>query len=103
MTKLLTVIVFAASGAGPAMAQDGDDGKEIYQSVCKNCHGPTGKGMASFPKLVGKGEEYLTQRLEAYRAGEKIGPNSALMMPLAEDLSDEDIASIVTYITTELE
>ena len=52
------------------------------------------------PKLVGNDAGYLAGRLEQYRAGEKVGPNSALMMPAASDLSDADIAALAEYITT---
>jgi cytochrome c553 len=50
------------------------------------------------PKLAGAEEDYLVDRLETYRAGEKVGPNSALMIPHAAELSDEDIANIAGYI-----
>lgn len=78
-------------------------GEKIYAGVCKNCHGRTAKGMASFPKLVDQSAEYLVMRLEAYRAGEKVGPNTPLMAPLATNLSDEEIASLALYITTAFE
>ena len=53
-----------------ASVEDGDvaAGEEIYQGVCKNCHGPTAKGMASFPKLAGLAPEHLVARL-AHRTG----------------------------------
>lgn len=82
---------------------DFDTGERIYKTVCANCHGPTAKGMASFPKLVGNSAEHITMRLEAYRAGEKIGPNTPLMAPLATGLTDEEIASLALYITTGFE
>lgn len=78
-------------------------GEMLYQETCKNCHGPKAKGMASFPKLAGREAEYLVERLTAYRAGEKVGPNSALMAPMAADLSDDDIASLALYISETFE
>jgi cytochrome c553 len=56
--------------------------------------------MASFPKLSGQSAEYLSSRLEQYRAGEKVGSNSALMMPVAGKLSDDDIANLAFYIAS---
>ncbi len=88
-----------ALGALQAAAQDQAAGETLYQDVCRNCHGPKAKGMASFPKLVGDDAAYLTMRLEQYRAGEKVGPNTALMMPLAQDLTDAEIADLAAYIT----
>lgn len=78
-------------------------GEELYQDSCKNCHGPKAKGMASFPKLAGHESAYLAERLTTYRAGEKVGPNTALMAPMAADLTDEDIASLALYISETFE
>ena len=99
---LLLAVVASVMGVTQAEAQDSAAGEELYQGVCKNCHGPAGKGMASFPKLVGISAEDLVSRLEAYRAGETVGPNSALMIPVAAKLSDGDIANLAAYITGEL-
>ncbi len=102
-TRLMfAVAVSGMLGCGAASAQDAPAGEALYQDVCRNCHGPAGKGMASFPTLVGHDSEYLVSSLELYRAGETVGPNSPLMWPVAADLSDEDIAALATYITDEL-
>ena len=91
----------AADEASPASAEaDVAAGEEIYQSVCRTCHGPKAQGLASYPRLSDKESDYLVSRLERYRAGERIGPNSPLMIPHAKDLSDTDIADIAAYVTT---
>lgn len=100
---LLPVVAIAMLGSSQSHAQDATVGETIYQSVCKNCHGPTAKGMASFPKLAGNTAEYLSMRLEQYRAKEQVSYNSPLMWPLAAELSDEDIASLAAYISTSFE
>lgn len=96
----LALLCLGSFASAAAHAQDIAAGEEIYQDVCRNCHGPTAKGMASYPRLAGQGADYLTGRLEGYRAGETYGPNSPLMIPHAAELSDEDIANIVAYIGT---
>lgn len=84
----------------PAEIQDASLGKELYKkNGCKNCHGPKAQGMASFPKLSGKSADYIDMRLKQYRSGEKVGPNTPLMRPLAVKLSDEDIGNIAYYIS----
>lgn len=84
-----------------AIAQDADldAAKAAYAGVCATCHGPAGKGMASFPKLSGRDADYLASRLKQYRAGEKVGPNSPLMIPHAVNLSDDDIAGLSAYMS----
>ena len=56
--------------------------------------------MASFPKLAGQSAEDLTDKLQRYRAGEKLGANTGLMAPVAKELSDEDIANISHFIAS---
>ncbi len=97
---LAAAIAASVTGLVPAGAQDVSVGEKLYKKTCKNCHGPTAKGLASFPKLTGNTVEYLVMRLEQYRGGEKIGPNTPLMAPQAKKLSDEDIINLSTYITT---
>lgn len=84
---------------GPVRGADVSAGEAAYAATCANCHGPTGRGMASFPSLAGNSPDYITERLVQYRAGEMVGPNSPLMMPMAADLSDEDIASLAAYVS----
>lgn len=94
------LFVSAALFSAPALSQDIEAGAKIYKKVCRACHGPTGKGLASYPRLAGQEPGYLSDKLERYRAGERFGPNTALMAPHAKKLSDDDIANIVAHITT---
>jgi mono/diheme cytochrome c family protein len=90
-------------GASEASAGDVAAGEERYLVNCVNCHGREGKGMASFPAIQGRDAEYIADRLTTYRAREMVGPNSAIMMSLTGDLSDEDIANLAAYISTTFE
>lgn len=85
--------------AGPARGADIAAGQHRYALNCVNCHGRAGRGMASFPALLGRDAEYIAGRLKRYRAREKVGPNSAIMMSLSGDLSDADIANLAAYIS----
>ncbi|MBX2805368.1 MAG: c-type cytochrome [Hyphomicrobiales bacterium] len=89
--------------AANAQDVDTDAGKTLYLDVCAKCHGPTGKGLASFPKVAGQDADYISSRLEQYRAKEKVGPNSPLMIPNAVNLSDEDIANLSAHIAEDLQ
>ena len=80
------------------VAADAEAGKVRYKKTCINCHGPAGKGAASYPKKSGKEVAYITKKLETYRAGVKIGPNSGLMIMMAKPLTDEEIANISAYL-----
>jgi len=73
-------------------------GEERYKKSCINCHGAAGKGVASYPKVSGNEISYTTSRLETYREGTKIGPNSSLMIMMAKPLTDEEIADLAAYL-----
>ena len=68
-------------------------------AACAACHGANGGGGVG-PALVGQTADYLTGRLNAYRAGEKVGSQSNLMWAQAGGLSDQDIADLVEYVAT---
>ena len=84
----------------PQLASGADKtaGELRYEETCINCHGPAGKGVASFPKVSGKDISYTVAKLEAYRKGEKQGSNSFLMFPMAKPLTDEEILDLATYL-----
>lgn len=101
MRSILQSFLLLVAAALPIRAEVNlADAEKKYKRVCRACHGPTAQGAASFPKLADKSQEHLVMRLEQYRAGEKIGPNTALMAPNAAKLSDEDIAGLAAYIVT---
>jgi len=73
-------------------------GEARYNKTCINCHGPAGKGVASYPKISGQEVSYTKTKLETYRAGKKIGPNSSLMIMMARPLTDEEITDLAVYL-----
>ncbi|MEM8687423.1 MAG: c-type cytochrome [Pseudomonadota bacterium] len=84
----------------PQTALGGDiaAGETRYNETCVACHGPAGKGVASYPKVSGQEISYTVAKLEAYRKGEKQGPNSSLMIMMAKPLTDEEIANLAAYL-----
>ena len=87
----------------PGLTWGGDieAGKTRYAQNCGNCHGPGGMGLASYPKLKGKEISYLIDKLNTYRAGTRIGPNSDLMIMMAQPLSDVEIANLAAYLNAQ--
>lgn len=101
MRTTLSVVLGLAlfSGITTSQAADLAAGEASY-AACISCHGAEGKGMAIFPSIAGQDADYLSQRLQQYRAGETVGANTALMAPMAANLSDDDIANLAAYIST---
>ena len=92
------LFLFLLNFSGYALSGDKEAGEARYKKTCINCHGPAGKGVASYPKISGKEVSYTKSKLETYRDGIKIGPNSALMIMMAKPLTDEEIANLAAYL-----
>jgi cytochrome c553 len=87
----------AATLAGEVAAA-GTDAASLYAHVCAACHGATAEGVGDSPSLAKLSGATIQSRLQAYRAGEKVGPKSAIMAPIAKQLSDEQIAALASYL-----
>ena len=93
----------AAAQSGGSDDIDLASAAQLFKNNCSACHGKKAQGVASYPKLAGQDAAYLAGKLQTYRAGEMVGPNSVLMIQNAKDLSDQDIASLAAYISTTFE
>ena len=76
-----------------------DKGKKLYPA-CAACHGNQGEGGIGLP-LAGQSSADIVSKLNAYKAGETLGEQSALMWGQASGLSDDDIANLAEYISSE--
>jgi len=86
------------------LAAQGDPFASIRSlwSGCAACHGANGEGMAVFPKLAGQSAEYITGRLNTYKARGEVGGMSATMWSQAALLTNEEIKTLGDYIAAEL-
>ena len=91
-------VVLALGLSSSATAGDAVAGDKRYHQSCHACHGPAGKGVSSYPKISGNPVEYTREKLQAYRSGQKIGPNSGLMIMMAKPLTDEEIENLSVYL-----
>lgn len=73
-------------------------GAKVY-GQCVGCHGPQGGGGVG-PKLAGQSADALKEKLHAYKAGKQVGPQTAMMAPMVQGLSDEEIDAVANYIAT---
>ena len=96
---IVSLFIFFCSN--DLLSGDIDAGLARYAQNCGNCHGPAGMGLASYPKIKGKEVSYLVDRLKTYRAGTKVGPNSSLMIMMAQPLSDAEIDNLAAYLNAQ--
>jgi len=74
-------------------------GKQLYDGICKGCHGAQGYGGEKIARLAGQRPVYLSHSLEQYRKGTKLR-SDPIMGSIARRLKDEDIAALAVYIPT---
>lgn len=98
MKKLFLAAAAASLMALGMAAQAGDvnAGQAAY-STCMGCHGADGNGGVG-PKVAGQAASELADKMIKYRAGEQVGPLTAMMAPMAANLSDDDIANLAAYM-----
>ena len=91
----------AAPAQAPAPAAAAPmDAATTFKSTCATCHGPNGQGMAAYPKLAGNTADFVKGKLTDYKAGKQVGPQTAVMAPIAAKLSDSDIDALARYVAT---
>jgi cytochrome c553 len=95
----LSVTVLAEELQGDAEA-----GRKKAQ-VCAACHGPDGNSAnPMWPKLAGQGKRYLISQLKAFKEGAKgprQGANAMAMYPMAAPLSEQDMADLAEYFSSQ--
>ncbi len=84
-----------------------DHGKDIYAQRCANCHGKEGNGVPGvYPPLDGNASVMEPTGINATRAvllggfspSTEGNPRPYSMPPYAQQLSDAEVAAVVTYI-----
>jgi len=85
------------------------EGKKIYQEgvgnvpPCASCHGAEAKGADAFPRLAGQLNDYVIRKLtnwDTERGQNKDKPdNSAIMQPIAHDLTEAQIKAVAAYVS----
>lgn len=91
---MLAIMALFFVSLQPAVAGDAAAGK-TKAATCGACHGVDGKAsLPEQPNLAAQGEKYLIKQLQDYKSGAR---ENAIMMPMATNLSDEDMADIAAY------
>ena len=88
------------------------EGKKIYLEgiaksdvpPCASCHGDNARGHDAFPRLAGQLHDYVHKKLANWdkeRGQDKNNPdNSAIMQPIAHNLTDAQIRAVAAYLST---
>jgi cytochrome c553 len=86
--------------AGKKIFEEGLSKKDV--PPCASCHGPEAKGQGEFPRLAGQLHDYIINKLLNWtkeRGQDRANPDtSAIMEPIAHNLSKSDIESVAAYV-----
>lgn len=81
-------------------------GKYLYQAgnkwsgvpACASCHGPTGAGSATLPRLAGQHAAYLENQLKQFHQRARNNDN-AVMHTVAEKMTALEMAAVAEYLS----
>ena len=65
---------------------------------CGICHGADLKGVASIPGIAGRSPSYLVRQLYDFQQHARSGNAAALMAPVVEKLSHDDMIALAAYV-----
>lgn len=86
----------AAFVAGESLAKNGNWNHGV--PACSQCHGATGLGVgATFPKIAGQSVVYISNQLQAWKAGTRKNDPMGLMHGIALKLSATDVSAVAAY------
>ena len=104
-SSLMVLAILWTAGGRPAHGQKlfagsytQESGEDLYRAICQGCHMPDGKGATgagSYPALAND----VRLRSGLYPIGVVLNGQRA-MPPFGADLSDAQIASVITYVRT---
>jgi len=77
-----------------------ENGRGIYQENCAYCHGKTGKGHGSFPRLVGQYTAYLKKQVDSYLKGDRLHDDETVKDGVLLALQPKDIQDVLAYLTS---
>jgi cytochrome c553 len=83
---------------GEALVKTGGSGTTL---ACATCHGADLKGLADLPSIAGRSPSYVVRQLYDMQQGTRAGAMSALMKPVVEKLTGDDMNAIAAYLATQ--
>jgi cytochrome c553 len=100
----ITIAVLAGvCGALPALAGEGDaahHGKFLADTNCTWCHGPSGQGFSTAPRLAGQKRQYLERQLQDLKTHARDNPFSQqYMWSAAAGLSPSAAHDVALYFS----
>jgi cytochrome c553 len=85
--------------SAPSLAAGSKEAGQAKSATCMACHGMDGNSVnPEWPNLAAQHPSYILRQLGAFKAGER---KNDLMSPMAMILSDEDMADLAAYYSSQ--
>ena len=92
-------LVVALGWGGSALAAGSKEAGQTKAATCSACHGMDGNSVnPEWPNLAGQHASYIIKQVRHFRAGQR---QNVLMSPMAAILSDEDMADLAAYFSSQ--
>lgn len=82
---------------GEALAKTGGSGTTM---PCATCHGPDLRGADPVPGIAGRSPSYLVRQIYDFQQHARTGSAGALMAPVVEKLSHDDMIALAAYVSS---
>src|ERR1700730_12002358 len=96
--KRLLILAATISGvlvAASALPAPSVEAGATKAATCQACHGANGNSTnAEWPSLAGIGADYIAEQLKNFKTGKRASP---VMMPMAANLTADDMADLGAY------
>lgn len=96
-SKFIAYVPVGSIAKGEALVKSGGDGKT---TPCATCHGPDLNGLGPIPRIAGRSPSYVVRQLYDVKHGARGGNGGALMKPIVEKLTEEDMVSLAAYLAS---
>lgn len=92
-------VVAVLGWSASALAAGSKEAGQAKAATCSACHGMDGNSVnPEWPTIAGQHDTYILTQLKAFKAGDRQNP---LMSPMAMILSDEDMADLAAYFSSQ--
>jgi len=81
----------------PVDGGDAEQGADLYEEECSECHGEDGWGEDDAPQIAGQHTDYLRRQIAQFRSGERLNED---MEDVFEFLESQDLEDIFAYLAS---
>ncbi|WP_434778899.1 c-type cytochrome [Neisseria sp. Ec49-e6-T10] len=100
LATLALALASMAAFAAPPKTTDLNNGKTLAENVCVACHAADGNSVLTiYPSLAGQHAVYAYTQALAIKNGQRTTGASAAMVPMVENLSEQDLWDASAYFS----